>query len=1788
MHVLDDELTLRTWRIRAKLTEGRRAAIFAGQGADGTPVIIKSLKDAFPSRRARAALHREHRLLAKLRAAGVDVVEPLALEEIDGHLALVLRDVGAGTLDERIQRGPMEIDAGLQIALAVTQALGAIHAQDVIHKDVKPANILVAPDGARAWLIDFEVSSDLGREAPRVTSRAEGTLAYIAPEQTGRMNRPVDRRSDYYALGITLFELFTGRRPFQATDPMELIHAHLARRPPPADAVHPGVPACLAAVLDKLLAKSAEDRYQSADGLVADLARCRRRIADGLVEPFPLGEDDVSQELGSPGRLYGRREEVDALLGAFDAARDARAALALIAGWSGVGKSALIAELHRPVVRHGGLFLRGKFDQVRRSVPYSAFIAAFDGLVDQLLSRPGAELAVWRERISAALGDVGGVITAVIPRLESLVGAQPPPPELPAEPARNRFVQVFVDFAKSCLRPGRPVVLVLDDLQWADRASLDLIRLLLSDPSVRDLLVIGAYRDNEVDAAHPLSLMLTELGALDDGPARTDLHLDGLERVDLLALVADMLRADPADVAELADVVLGKTLGNPFFVLRFLEDLHTRGVIRFADRRWQWDAEALAAASLTDNVVELMSQRLDRQPEPVKRALRVAAALGSVFSLEDLSEVLRQEPRKTADALWPALREGLVVPMDTLYRLVGTAAAIDLNPRYGFQHDRVQQAAYLLTPEEERPALHLEAGRALLAAGRADADIFAVVDQLGHGLELIDEPDERLAVARLFGRAGRRARLASAVAPTIEYLRTAIDLLGPTAWDTHYDERHALGSALAEALYLAGRDALPEAEATIDELLERSRTTLEKVRVHQLRIYVFTNRGQFVEAVDDALIALRLCGERIPRRPGMPAMLWELMKVKMALRGRPLSAIADFPEATDELKVEAIRILNNIAAAGTFIAIELGSTIILRMCVLSARHGNSGASAFGWALYGMILGPVLGDYPGALELLRVSEHLDTALPDLPTRSKLKGAQGGMLAHWGAHPSAALPYLDDSFRSGLEAGDPLHAHYATCQAMYVRLLQGDKLDLVDELAAQYMEYAIQNGMEEARETFTIERRMVAALRGQTDGTDSFSGSGFDEDAFVARISRMTMQIPLHVYACVKAQVLYIFGHHRACLEMVELSKTLEDGSTGLPHRSLQNVYEVLAWCALWPELSKRERRTARKAFKKNLAKLTLWATHAPDNFQHKVLMLQAEIARVEGRKDDAASLIDAAIDAVAKQPVFHQNRALANELAGLLHHRAGRSRVAEVYLRGAREAWREWGATAKVAELDARFPQIAVRNRADASTVTRLALALSETPPRHTAGAFDMLTVVKATEAISGEIVFDQLLARLMSLANEHAGARRALLVLEDGDGPVIRAERRVDGETLVALSQPLDERGDFSSAVIQYVRHTREPVNIEDTADAGSFASCPWLAEGRTRSVLAVPLIRGEDLVGVLYLENDLAAGVFGRERLELMGLLSSQIAIALENARLYSDAEELADAYSRFVPREFLRFLGTEDVRRIALGDSVERDMTVLFADIRNFTAMSEQLPPSETFRLLNEYLSRVGPVIREQGGFIDKYIGDAIMALFPNRSEDALAAALRMHEEVDALNGDRAETGLPAIQIGVGLHQGRLVLGTIGEERRLDGTVISDAVNVAARLEGLTKTFGASILVSGSMLDELRLSRPVQSRYLGEVRPRGRREPVRVHEIYEGLSRRRQEALEWTREDVETAMRMLFSGRTGDALELLQDVARRDPDDEAAAYYVRRIERILAEIASGDLEEGSVHTTLSTPTVN
>ncbi len=1434
-----------------------------------TPIILAAPAGEYPSPGLLQRLEHEHALREELEAGWA--ARPMALVTRNGRPTLVLKDPGGEPLDRLLGR-PMDVLQFLRTAVPLAAAIARMHARGLIHKDIKPANILVDRASGGVWLTGFGIASLLPRErqVPAPPEVIAGTLAYMAPEQTGRMNRSVDSRSDLYALGVTFYEMLTGELPFAAADPMEWIHCHIARQPVPPNERVAGIPEPLAAIVLKLLAKTAEDRYQTATGLASDLQRCLAEWeATGRIEPFLLGTRDTSDRMLIPERLYGREREIGSLLGAFHrVVTQGSTELVLVSGYSGIGKSSVVNELQKGLVPPRALFASGKFDQYKRDIPYTTIAEAFQSLVRPLLGQSEAELGQWREALREAVGSNGQLIVNLVPELELVIGEQPPVGDLASQDAQRRFHMVFARFLGVFARKEHPLALFLDDLQWLDIATLDLIEHLATNPEVQYLLLVGAYRDKEVGPEHPLPRTLEAIRKADARVQEIVLAPLGLE--DIGRLVADALHCLPARAEPLARLVHQKTSGNPFFAIQFLTALADEGLLSFdpAVPAWQWDIDRIRARDYTDNVVDLMAGKLRRLSEPTQAALQDLACLGNMAEITTLSLVHQKTEEEVHAALWKAVHAGLVYRQDDAYK---------------FLHDRIQQAAYSLIPEAHRAETHLRIGRALLASMTPEGlteHLFEIASQFNRGsLRLVARKD-RAQVATIELRAGRKAKASTAYASACVYLAAGTELLGESDWSSQYDLMFALRLELAECEFLAGN--LDKAERLIQDLLSHGTSRVDKAAAAHLKVQLHVVKGENPQAVDDALQCLRLFGIDLPVHPSREQVQVEYEMVWRNLAERAIEGLIDLPQMTDPDLQAAMRLLSVVDAPAYYTDMNLFCLHLCRMVNLSVQHGTSGAAAHAYAWLGFILGSAFHRYHEGYRLARVACEAVEKHGFVDYEPKVRHAMG-WVAFWTQSIGTALDFNRAAFRAAVETGDLTDACFSLLQAVAALLLRNDPLDVVRRETERGLEFVRRAGFRDVEDIMVSQQRFVATLQGRTRNVSTFNDASFDEAAFEAQLSTghsVRSSFPVCWYWVLKLKARYLSGDYTEALTAANKAEPLLQSAYGLIHTLDYFYYTALTLAALYETVPPGERRAWRDRLAAHGEQLREWAINYPPTFADKHALVSAEIARLEGQDGEAMRLYEQAIQSAGDQG-FVQNQGVAHELAAVFQLARGYTTGGRAHLREARSCFARWGAEGKVRQLDQRYPRL----RGDPTLPSPTAMFGAS------AEQLDIGAVVKASQALSGEIVLGRLVETLMTVALEHAGAERGLLILLRGDRLQIEADARTDRKTVgVSLRQDTVTSAELPESLLQTVIRTKESVILDDASAQTPFSADAYIQHSRPRSVLCLPLVKQAELVGVLYLENNLAPGAFTPARISVLKLLSSQMAISLENARLYAD----------------------------------------------------------------------------------------------------------------------------------------------------------------------------------------------------------------------------------------------------------------------------------------------------------
>ncbi len=1754
-------ISLSGYEIVDFISESSSSLVYrAIQTQNSQPVVLKVLNQDYPTPEQLNRYKQEYEINCRLDFPGA--IKVYGLESYQRTLVIVFEDFGGESLQEFIAHKPLRGEEFLNIAIQIAGNLGEIHRRKIIHKDINPANIVIDPVTKQVRIIDFGIAS-INENSPLPPQDILGTWAYMSPEQTGRMNCALDYRTDFYSLGATFYELLTQKPPFSNTDLLELVHCHIAKMPM---AIGGGeIPQGIADIVMKLLAKRAEERYQSAWGLQADLATCLQQLqTTGTITPFPLASQDISDKFNIPTKLYGRDTEVTQLLTAFE--RIARSPqhstlkgkseeieLCLIAGYSGIGKSALVEEIHRPLAAQGAYFISGKFEQYQRNVPYLGLIRAFRELVQQLLRESETKLQTWREQIEAALGNLGKVIVEVIPEIELIIGRQPEIPQLRGIEAENRFNLVLQNFIRVFAQPQHPLVIFLDDLQWADSASLQLLQMLATTNVRRQsmthptsLLLIGAYRVEEVSATHLLPLTVAEIVKV--GATVNQIELKALNLVQVKELIADTLGCHQAQTEPLAQLILAKTGGNPFFIREFLQALYKQGFISFLYSQsqpqqapsWHWDLEQIEAQGFTDNVVELMAARIHQLPQQTQTGLQLAACIGNQFNLNILATVWQKSSSETTTLLRAAVAENLIVPPERE----------EIATQYEFIHDRIQQAAYSLIPKHRKQSLHLQIGRLLHRTYPESEYLFTIVNQLNLGRELITRAAEKAELAQLNLLVAKKAQASAAYDSAYQYLEVGCQLLSPDCWQKQYNLALEIFTLAAEVAYLSSN--LAAMDRHIATVLQKGQTLLDKVPVYELKIEADIAQNRLAEAVKTSLTVLDFLGVKLPQQPSKLNVLLGLLNSKRTLRGKHIPELVNLPIMQDEQIVAAFRLLTTLGAAAYLTVPELTALVSCKSVALSVKYGNTALSPVVYAGYGIILCGVLGDIKSGYQFGQLALDLLTKLDAREVQAKTLFLVNDLIKPWQDHLQETLSPLKLAYAKALETGELEFKVRAANSYAYHAYFCGKKLGELEPEIANYCDEARELKQITTHNFLSIWQQTVLNLQGKAAKVCSLQGEAYDEETMLPLHHQANDHTALFLVYFNKLVLCYLFGEYAQALTYTTLTAKYLDGGLATITVVIFHFYDSLTKLAATPNQQFLPQVQA------NQKKLRKWADYAPANHLHKYYLVEAERQRVLGKKYAAMEYYDKAIS-LAKENGYLQEEALANELAAKFYLGCDRITSATAYFLNARYCYQQWGATAKVAILDQAYPQFLRVTHISSQSPHSATVTTSD---RALGTSLDLATVIKASQAISQEIVLDKLLANLMAILLENAGGQKGFLLLDNKGKLSIEAEGTVEKEVKVLRRQSLkllDLQGDapLPLSMINYVARTQESLVIKDLEAAIAYLNDPYFQANQPQSILCAPLLNQGKLSGIIYLENNLTTGAFTEDRLELLNILSSQAAISIENARSHTEMARLNEAFSRFVPRQFLQFLQKETIADVQLGDHVKKRMSVLFSDIRSFTTLSEQMTPEDNFKFINAFLSRMESAILENQGFIDKYIGDAIMALFGGSADDAVKAGIAMLQSLAIYNQKRQKSGRQRIKIGIGINTGSLMLGTVGGSNRMDSTVISDAVNLASRIESLTKDYGVSLLISQETFWQLKQVNKDNIRLVGRVKVKGKSQLVTVYEVFAADEPALKEGKLITKSDFEQAWLLYQQKSFSEAAELFAYCLQQNPEDRLTKMY-------------------------------
>ena len=1470
----------------------------ARRASDGACVVIKRSQGHSVSARQLTRYRNEYELLRSLDCRGV--VKAYDLLRSDGHVALVLEDLPGVSLRAWVESAPeAPLPERLAIAIQLADIVGAVHAANVIHKDISSHNVVYDSASGRCTLIDFGIATRLRSEESnfKAPSALEGTLAYIAPEQTGRMNRSLDYRADLYSLGVTLYELFTGALPHESGDPLEMVHFHIAGKPVPPRDRHARVPEVLSDIVLKLLQKEPEDRYQSAAGLVTDLRRCLAALdANRPVERFALGGADVVDRFDPPQKLYGRGGETGVLLASFERVAGGGVETVTIAGQPGIGKTSLVQEIYQPITRRRGYFVSGKFDLLQQNVPFSALVTALQDLVQQLLTEGEEEIATWREAIHAAVHPNGQLIVDVVPALELIIGPQPRVQELEALEAQNRFHLAFQNFVQLFCKKSHPLVLFLDDMQWADSASLNLITRIVSARATESLLLVLTYRDSEVAANHPFMLAIKEQQKQGVPVQRIELVPLGVPEV--AEFVADTLHQDARTAMPLAEVIQQKTGGNPFFMRQFLQALYGARLITFdaATKRFRYDVAAVKSAAITENVAELLATELQRLPESARATLRVAAVIGGRFELRLLANVQQQSAAATNESLRPAIEAGLVVPLTGLESVDVDALQSPLvYGRFAFRHDRVQQAAYATLPESERPQLHLAIGRAWLAmapAAELEARLFDIVGHLNEGRASIHDAAERRRLADLNRRAGIKARDATAYDRAVSSFRTSIELDGADAWRDRYVIEFDTHRRLAEALGLTSDAA--GALRVIEHALAHAASVIDRTQLSAIKTNVLLIMGRIPEALACGRAAAREFGVDLPEQPGEVRAL--LQREIGAIRHRAaavgIEKLLDQAAMEDPSQIALMGLLMHCLPAAFQTDQESYALLCCTMVRLSLEHGNCALSARAYGSFAALLSSQLGEYEDAYRFAKLGVDLAHKLGETSVLSGVYFLWAMFASHWVKPVDESVDLYERAVRFGLQSGDHVHAGYSVARRFSHLQVRGTLLaELRDEGRAALE--TLHRISDAANVEFLQPRlELIDWLSGERNHGNTLGTAELDEATRTAAIQARGNRSFEADWFMTLTILRYHAEDFTAAHAFAEIAAGLQPFCAGFVTRPEHALFYALATAAVYPAANREQRAVHDAKLAAIREQMRRWVALCAENAEHMHLLVEAECARLRDARIEAADLYDRAI-AASRANNYLNIEALAAELAGRFWLAAGKPDFARIYLDKALDAYVTWGAVGKAADLRAKHGLGAAGGTT--ASITSGSTTLGPSPDR--SNALDLATLLKASQAIAGEIVLERLLVELMDIIRENAGAESVVIVLESNGEFLVQAVRTATGVARILVAEPLRTSVACSTGIVNYVLRTSELVVLDDAAQQGKYRSDSYVANRRPKSILCAPVAHKGKLIGALYLENNQVAGAFTPDRLEALNILMSQMAVSIENATLYGRQEQQSRA---------------------------------------------------------------------------------------------------------------------------------------------------------------------------------------------------------------------------------------------------------------------------------------------------
>lgn len=1566
----------------------------AKKTSSNQPVILKLPRSNHPSSSEIVKLVHAFEITKNLDVPGI--IKAYSIEKVDNKLVLVLEDIGGLSLRDFLKDNTLDLITFLNIAMSLANIIGDIHHHKIIQKDIKPENIIINPDTYEVRINDFGISTRLSQENPKLINRniLEGTLNYISPEQTGRMNRGIDYRTDIYSLGVTFYEMTTGQLPFSSHDSLELIHLHIAKTPISPHQLKPSIPRAISDIIMKCLAKMPEDRYHSAYGLKNDLEECLRQLqAKNSIEDFTPGKFDIYDVFKIPQTLYGRQREIETLLEAFDRICVGKAECIIISGYAGIGKTSLVNEVQKPIVKQRGYFISGKFDQLKRDVPYSGLIQALTDLIHQALTESETDLTILKHKLLGALHNNGQILIDLIPELELIIGKQPPVASLGARENQNRLKLLFKNFIHVFSKKEHPLVIFLDDLQWAGHSTLILVKELITDTTINHLLLIGSYRAQEVALCDPLMLTLEEIKK--EKGSLHELTLAPLTAEDVKHFTVDTLHCSFERGTPLANILHQKSGGNPFYLIQFLKKLHQENYIHFnaTTKEWDWDLAKIQDMEVAENVIELINKKIQQLPQQTQSIVSVAAAIGLCFDLRILALEANLSLSTTLRILWNAITEEIIQPIGENYHLVESKDLETVNADklasteifFEFIHDRVQQVAYGLMSDEQKVHVHYKLGKILQQPPFSDQledNIYEVASHLNLGSPLITNQTERLSLAKMNLRASRRAKNAAAYSTAYDCIRVAQTLLPEDSWTTHYELTYQVYLELTECSYLT------QHFENIDDLsqviLKNAKTNLEKGNLYIIKIIFHTNIGQTLTAVEEGLECLELFGIKFKKNPSPLKVLFELLRIRWRLWQTPIASLEHLQEIKDPELLFLMKVLVTLSAPAFIADKKLLGLIALKMMSIILDHGVCDQSFFVYISYATLLELIFRDYKKAFELAELSLKVAEGTNNNTYKCRANFVMASVINHWRNPLPTSEKYMNACYSTGMEAGEVMYVSFIS---VFWGFLEGSFFSNLTQALRNLRRYKSTIFSIKSRQpmnSFYTKEGLILALKDPEFRGNTIKYEDFDEVVFYDILrSDPDLQVAYQAYVAYRMVLYHLFGKNEEGQQIYLASESTRKSVYTLTQERELNVYYSLILCALYPKASFWTKIKYKRQIRKNQKLLKKWTGVCPENNAHRYTLIQGELCKISGNVTEALQLYDKSAE-LANANQYYLEEALACEKAAFLCLEQNKKFIAKAYLEHAYDAYTRADALSKIHQLENDYPDILQQkqqkrlhvSKADKSKVEKALIAEGIHSSTSEGTVLDLASVIHATSLITGQIHLETLLNQLMKIVIENAGADRAFLFREVNGRWLIQAEKDlISGSSGVLQSIPFEKEAElFSIIIIQYVIRTKQTVVLNDAVHTGMFTEDPYIISKKPKSVLCFPLSHQGKLSSILYFENNSTTDAFTPDRLDILQLLSGQIATSIENASLYSNLETATENLKAFNAQleDYNRNLEskvTERTKELQLKNEQLRDT------LNTLKEMQKQVLQQEKLAALGSLTQGIAHEIKNPLNFINNF---------------------------------------------------------------------------------------------------------------------------------------------------------------------------------------------------------------------